>query len=233
MIELWDLLLITISPSLIILLYFFWSDKFKEPKKLVLIVFIFGLLILWPASFLNYYSSLTLPKTELGQILAVSFLGPAIWEEILKFSVLYFFIAKKKEFNEPMDGIVYGVAVSLGFATYENIDYVFNAETINLSYQTAVGRAFSAVPMHGLNGCIMGFYFGQFAFKNDIKFLAYSLFMPFLFHGMYNFVLSTDYSLMYIPILIIMFVFAYKLHQNLKRFQLKKRSETEKKISTF
>ena len=26
-----------------------------------------------------------------------------------------------------MDGIVYGVAVSLGFATYENYDYVFGS----------------------------------------------------------------------------------------------------------
>ena len=30
-----------------------------------------------------------------------------------------------KDFNEPVDGIVYGVSVSLGFATLENIYYVY------------------------------------------------------------------------------------------------------------
>ena len=40
-------------------------------------------------------------------------------------SILDRFIAKDKHFNEPMDGIVYGVVASLGFATYENYDYVF------------------------------------------------------------------------------------------------------------
>ena len=67
---------------------------------------------------------------------------------------------REKEFNEPMDGIVYGVVASLGFATYENYDYVFRlAETYNLErIDLAYIRAFSAVPMHGLNGCIMGFF---------------------------------------------------------------------------
>ena len=40
------------------------------------------------------------------------------------FSILFLRI-KEKAFNEPMDAIVYGVVVSLGFATLENYDYVF------------------------------------------------------------------------------------------------------------
>ena len=41
------------------------------------------------------------------------------------FSFIYD-VLRRKEFNEPMDGIVYGVVVSLGFITYENYDYVFD-----------------------------------------------------------------------------------------------------------
>ena len=50
----------------------------------------------------------------------------AITEEPLKFLILYFFIKGRNFFDEPMEGIVYGVCVSLGFATYEYFIYVFN-----------------------------------------------------------------------------------------------------------
>ena len=84
-----------------------------------------------------------------------------------------------------MDGIVYGVAASLGFATYENYYYVYSyAIELGISSEAvAYLRAFSAVPMHGLNGCVMGFYFGQFAFTGERKYLGFSLLMPFIFHG--------------------------------------------------
>ena len=34
-------------------------------------------------------------------------------------------VYKMKDFNEPTDGIVYGVCASLGFATLENFYYVY------------------------------------------------------------------------------------------------------------
>ena len=53
-----------------------------------------------------------------------------------------------------MDAIVYGVVVSLGFATLENYDYVFRiAEEYEVSpLDMAITRAFTAVPMHALCG---------------------------------------------------------------------------------
>ena len=53
-----------------------------------------------------------------------------------------------------MDAIVYGVVVSLGFATLENYDYVFRlAEEYKMSpLEMAIGRAYTAVPMHALCG---------------------------------------------------------------------------------
>ena len=38
--------------------------------------------------------------------------------------VLVFYCTRKSAFDEPMDGIIYGVAVSLGYAAYENIAYI-------------------------------------------------------------------------------------------------------------
>ena len=42
-------LLITIVPSIIIFCYFYFSDKFKEPKQTIVIVFALGILICFPA----------------------------------------------------------------------------------------------------------------------------------------------------------------------------------------
>ena len=48
-----ETLLITIVPSILILLFFVFSDKFREPKKIIIITFLFGILITIPAGYLN------------------------------------------------------------------------------------------------------------------------------------------------------------------------------------
>ena len=218
-------LLITIVPSFLIVLYFFFSDKFKEPKGTVAIVFVLGILICLPAGILNNFMFVNFGGEGSGKDLTHSFLGPAWTEEILKFLVLYAIVLRRAEFNEPMDGIVYGVVASLGFATYENYDYVFRlAETWDIApQQLAIWRSYSAVPMHGLNGCIMGFYFGMYAFTANKKFLVLSLLIPFLLHGFYNFL---GHPFHYI-VVVGMLIYAIKLHNNLKKLQLKKKNENE------
>jgi len=220
-------LAITIVPSLIILLYFFISDKFKEPKSTIAIVFALGILICLPAGILNEFISDNFGNPKNPNDLTYSFLGPAWTEEILKFLILYTIVLKRSEFNEPMDGIVYGVVASLGFATYENYTYVYIfAETWDiLPSQMAIWRSYSAVPMHGLNGCIMGFYFGMYAFTAEKKYLVLSLLMPFLLHGSYNFlVMHPPFGLL---IVLGILVYAFVLHSNLKKSQLKKKTEKE------
>ena len=111
--------IITFSPSFLILGYIYFSDRYKEPILLVLSTFLLGHILCIPAGILNGYfifSSNTPDK--------LSFIAGLV-EEPLKFSVLYFFIRKRKMFDEPMDAIVYGTLISLGFATLENIEYVF------------------------------------------------------------------------------------------------------------
>ena len=223
-------LLITIIPSIIILGFFIFSDKFKEPKLTVLVIFFLGYLICLPAGTLNDFSYKLLEDgTDLSKRLGYSFLGPAWAEELLKFSILYLIVLRRDEFNEPMDGVVYGVAASLGFATYENYDYVFRlAEQWDLvPMDLAIWRSYSAIPMHGLNGCLMGFYFGKYAFTGDKKFLLLSLLIPFLMHGLYNF-LDYPYSLIIVVILVI---YSLILHSDLKKIQKSKKQEKEiKKI---
>ena len=47
------LLLVTILPSILIILFFVYTDRFKEPIGEIIIVFFYGILITIPAYFLN------------------------------------------------------------------------------------------------------------------------------------------------------------------------------------
>ena len=229
-------LLITLVPPILILLYFVLADKFREPKATVILIFFIGFLICLPAGILNGLShDFFYDGSKYSDNLTSSFLGPAWAEELLKFSILYLIVLKRNEFNEPMDGLVYGVVVSLGFATYENYTYVYEwAEQVakdegydfaELSYLVALGRSYSAIPMHGLNGAVMGYYFGMYAFSGNKKFLILSLVLPYLFHVFYNF-LVWPYPMTIIGILVL---FSIYLHNELKQKQKLKKNEKETK----
>src|SRR4029078_9201802 len=77
-------------------------------------------------------------------------------EEAAKFSVFLALIYWWSEFDEPLDGVVYGVALALGFATVENVLCVLRD-----GLQIGLLRAGFAVPAHALFGAAMGFYFGR------------------------------------------------------------------------
>ena len=98
-------LLITIIPSLLILLYFFLSDKFKEPKETIALVFVLGVLICLPAGIINHFMDENFSNI-FSQKLLYSFLGPAWGEEILKFLILYTIVLKRNELKASRTKIV-------------------------------------------------------------------------------------------------------------------------------
>ena len=184
-----QLLLATILPSILIILFFVYSDKFKEPRSEIIKVFIYGILITIPAYFLNtFLSHFFYENTRVGEGLISSFLTAAPVEEGLKLFVLYYFVYKMKDFNEPVDGIVYGVTVSLGFATLENIYYVYLlADYFDTSSMSlALVRSFSAVPAHAVFGLFMGYFFMKYSFVKKGDNLFFAFIIPFALHGCYN-----------------------------------------------
>lgn len=100
-----------------------------------------------------------------------------------------YYAQTKEAFNEPFDGIVYSVMVSMGFAATENIFYVLEG-----GYQTALVRAFTAVPAHATFGILMGYYMGKAKFSNNrIMLNLTGLCLAILFHGAYDFFLFIDF----------------------------------------
>ncbi|MEH6945092.1 PrsW family glutamic-type intramembrane protease, partial [Bacillus sp. JJ722] len=94
----------------------------------------------------------------------------------------------------PYDGVVYGSAVSLGFATAENLLYL-----VANGVEFAFGRAFLPVSSHALFGVIMGYYLGRGKFTENRKriFLLLALLVPFVLHGLYDYILLKESHWMY------------------------------------
>ena len=226
------LLLITILPPILIVIIFAVSDKFKEPNKEIILVFISGILITIPAYYTNNsLYDLYLNYYFISEGLAASFLSAAVVEEGLKFLVLYFVVYRLREFNEPMDAIVYGVCASLGFAALENIYYVWNASTWDVNVITMlIERSVYPLAAHGIFGVFMGYFFMRYVFIHKSRSLFLSFLIPYLLHGFYNYFISINYFAISLALIIVSWFIGIKLFLKLRQGQRLKRREYEKKI---
>ncbi len=226
------LFLIAILPTLTLLLFFMYSDKFREPKKTILSTFILGIFIIAPLEVFHYGTEMIIGEPIEYNAFFRAFFAAAFLEELFKFCVLFFFCTKFSDFNEPMDGIVYGITASLGFAFWENLQYIYMPDReITESLQVAWMRAFTAVPSHAFDGVIMGFFIGRHYFrdyKTKIN-LVWALLIPVTLHGFYDWVLmeeSINRNFMYLVMVVELGLVVY-LYRNLKAQQLVKKKEGE------
>ncbi|MCG2615643.1 GNAT family N-acetyltransferase [Terrimonas sp. NA20] len=185
-----QLLLLAIAPGIAICLFIFHRDAYnREPKRNLLMSFLLGVITVIPAALIERY--LINYETSVSSIAIKAFLYVALVEEGVKFLALRFYAYPSKKFDEPLDGIVYAVMVSMGFATLENVLYVFQSAQTGQGYQVAFLRMFLAVPAHATFGVLMGYYAGnaKFAQKGKALLLLTGLFWAVLFHGLYDFFL--------------------------------------------
>ena len=218
------LLSVTILPPVLIVIIFAVSDKFKEPNKEIFLVFISGILITIPAYIANtFLHDLYLNYSFIGKGLAASFLSAAAVEEGLKFLVLYLVVYRLREFNEPMDAIVYGVCASLGFATLENIFYIFYSDFGIEPIYLSILRGFTTIPAHAIFGVMMGYFFMRYAFIHKSKSLFLSFLIPYLLHGFYNYFISINYFAISLALIIVSWFIGIKLFLKLRQGQRLKR----------
>tara|TARA_R110002049_G_scaffold120307_2_gene274720 strand:- start:671 stop:1345 length:675 start_codon:yes stop_codon:yes gene_type:complete len=189
-----NLLLVAIAPVVVVILYIYFKDKYeKEPKRLLLYNFLLGAIVSIIITTILYYGfDIVLPlhnNNSIFQQFIKAFLIVGLTEEFSKYVIVRYFAQPNKAFNEPFDGIVYAVMVSMGFAATENIFYVLEG-----GYTTALLRAFTAVPAHATFGILMGYYMGKAKFLNNKIMLNISgLLLAILFHGAYDFFLFIDF----------------------------------------
>ena len=182
------LLALAIAPGLAICLFIYYKDKYnKEPVWMLLFAFFLGVLSILPAVIIQLSSGIDIEQIQNKGALSVAFFAycvVAMSEEGSKFLMLRLFLYPRKHFDDPFDGIVYAVMVGMGFATIENIGYVYQH-----GVGTGILRMFLSVPAHGTFAVLMGYFtgFAKFSKNKKMYYFFLALLLPVLFHGTFDF----------------------------------------------
>ncbi len=185
----WLILLLALAPGIFWLYYFYSKDRYEpEPIAWILVIYVLGAAVTFPVAILE-----SLLEIVTGGILAAILIAP-VCEEIAKYLVVKKTVYPSTEFNEPVDGIVYAAAAGLGFATLENVLYVFSAldESFILALQTGFIRGLISVPGHVLFSIMWGAALGMARFmpSNEGKLLVWrGLALSMIAHALFNLLL--------------------------------------------
>lgn len=187
-----------IPPLIAILIYIYLRYRFKQfSYSLLFKSFLWGMvsiLLVLAIQLLASFFQLD-DLSNIRRVLFYALVIMAFFAELGKFFFLKGFVYTKAEFKTPVDGIIFGVMISMGFATMNNILFFINIP--DLSVNTA--NAFSAGPANVIFGVIMGFFIGlgklrKMRFIDSMTGLAAAVF----FHALYDFCLLTkDYRLLW------------------------------------
>jgi RsiW-degrading membrane proteinase PrsW (M82 family) len=185
-----------IAPALLSVWLAVAADSRPEPARLVLVALLLGALSAAVAGIVEVALQLALPAPHavLPAAIENAVLFAAIPEEVVKVSLIAAIALRSREFDEPMDGVVYGAAVGLGFAMLENLLYVLS----DTNWQTvAAVRGVLSVPLHGAFGAIAGAYVARARVTGILgsgrstrwrrpRLFALALLVPTALHGMFD-----------------------------------------------
>lgn len=182
-----ELLGIALAPGFAIMLFIYLKDKHeREPFSLLFLSFLYGVFSIAITLAISFPLELilTLKDNDVIHEFYEAFFKVALVEEFSKFVFVRFVLYRNKNFNEPFDGIVYAVMVSMGFATLENVMYVYR-----FGFETGILRMFTAVPAHATFGVIMGYFLGIGKFRKTHRFYfsLLALLGATFFHGAYDY----------------------------------------------
>ncbi len=199
------LLLLAVGPGVFWLWYFLVKDRLRpEPRSLVRRVFFVGVVSAFVAGLLEAgalgAAGLSLEAGMPRALIAAAFIG--LIEEGVKFAAVFVTAYRHTAFDEVLDGIVYTVTASLGFATMENIFYVFSG-----GVGVGVARALLSVPGHAFFGAVMGYYLGVAKFAaHETRWLFTGLGLATLAHAVYDALVFSQsaYALGVIPFVLLL-----------------------------
>ena len=194
-------LIVPMIPGVIWLWVFYRTDWYEpEPKRLIVATFGLGVLAILPAfagerlagmvyPFLEHIeqASITGSGTALPMLIGCFLvIGPC--EEISKFLAVRLFVYRHREFDEPLDGIIYAAAAALGFASLENVLYVIDWHTGHVQWGTLGVRSLLALPGHVIFAITWGYALGRQRFDRRYRVWPMVLAAAML-HGLYDFLL--------------------------------------------
>ena len=217
-------ILAAVLPAALLLRFVYRHDTVeKEPPGLLLRLLLMGVLAALCSSFLEGLAQTLLdlivsPRSPLYTVL-LAFLVVAMVEEGTKFWLLRRCTWRHPAFNYRFDAIVYAVFVSLGFAAYENIQYV-----LSYGLSVALSRALLAVPGHMAFAVYMGVFYGRAKLRAGWgdgrgvrRNLRLAYLWPVFLHGFYDTCAMTGTALSTGVFLVFVAVVFFSVYRILKR----------------
>lgn len=208
---------LAVLPSVLLLLFVVGRNKnSRDPMKLLVWLAVLGAVSTIPAvvvellgAGLLYYMGLE-SGTGVYELVNCFFIVAMI-EELGKFVGMIILTWNNKNFDHSYDGVIYGVCSSLGFATLENILYVFQG-----GIGLGILRAVTAIPLHCSCGVVMGYFYSKARENaNNGEGAAGNMLISYLsamgIHGLYDFVLSVDDTSVILCILVLVLLVALML----------------------
>lgn len=220
-------IILGVIPSIAWLIYFFVKDKYEpEPKGIILRTFILGAIAIGPALLIQQWLQSYFDLSETASILLLSlytFLVVALSEEIFKFAAMVLSIGRDKEFDEPLDGLIYGATAGLGFAMIENIFTLINTDfTVYNALGIVALRFITATLIHAIATGMIGYGYSAYRFlkKRGLRTLGQSAVFALVLHGVYNTIIMSESPLSpYLLAALILVSFALFSHL-IKDFQV-------------
>ncbi len=219
------LIIAAVVPAIFLMIQVYKTDKLeKEPMNLMITLIFMGILSTLIAVVLETIGQFIISPLDPNSLVynaILYFIIVAFSEEWGKYVLLKFKTWKHPAFNCQFDGVVYSVFVGLGFALWENIQYVSM-----YGLQTALVRAVTAVPGHACFAVFMGVWYGmakryEFAgeFQKSKTARLYAVLVPAILHGIYDFTatMSQGISIVFLVFVVIMFIMASRLVKNMSR----------------
>ncbi len=153
------ILLISFTPGLFWLWFYLRKDTYQPaPRRLIALTFGLGCLATVPAAIIEF---VVLGESFLEERAGLATIAPAMLlvvgpvEEVCKFLAVRLKAYRSLYFDEPIDGLVYAASASLGFASLENVLYVFE-----FGPAVMLVRAPVSTLAHLVFGCIWGYALG-------------------------------------------------------------------------
>ena len=191
------LLLISFTPGLFWLWFFLRRSSYRPaPRRLIAVTFGLGCLAIIPAVIIEWAllgESFLEEGAGFGGMAAGMLLVVGPVEELCKFLAVRLKAYRSPYFDEPMDGLIYAAAASLGFASLENVVYV-----VEFGAEVMLVRAPLSTLAHLVFGCIWGYALGvhHASGRKRPLLVAGSLALGAFIHAVFNVFLSVPLTIL-------------------------------------
>ena len=119
------IIIASLIPGILWVRFFHLKDRVdQEPAYMLIRTFAAGAASVGLAAMLEWpFREWLTANASVLQQLFVAFVVIGLGEELLKALAVYVAAYRRDEFNEPVDGIIYGVTAGIGFSVVENVLY--------------------------------------------------------------------------------------------------------------